>query len=196
MIRQADNKLYQLLLAEHLGILIPKTAVPCDVVAITELVGRNPVVVKPLGKGVAIGADGARRVFYTTAIETDDLTDEILQTAPVMIQERISAERHLRVVTVGDEVWCSAMEAKGHALDWRESSRGACEWYPIVVPETVRRDALRIASAAHVRYTSQDWLEVNDERYFIDLNPCGKWLFLPEPIRDQVTTAIARWLVG
>jgi hypothetical protein len=73
MIRQADNKLYQLLLAEHLGILIPKTAVPCDVVAITELVGRNPVVVKPLGKGVAIGADGARRVFYTTAIETDDL---------------------------------------------------------------------------------------------------------------------------
>jgi hypothetical protein len=192
-IRQADNKLHQMQVAQLLGIEIPATIVPRRVSNIAEALGKAAVV-KPLGSGVTTTPDGTQRVFFTTVIDTEALTDDALQAAPVIAQQRIGVDFHLRVVTVARQVWCAALRAEGLALDWREDTNASRHWCRIEPPAAVAHDALKIASAAGIGYSSQDWLQAGDDFYFIDLNPCGKWLFLPDPMNHQITAAIATWL--
>jgi hypothetical protein len=46
-------------------------------------------------------------------------------------------------------------------------------------------------------FTSQDWIETDrGEHVFLDLNPAGQWLFLPEQVSDSATRAIADFLAG
>lgn len=171
------------------------TVLPHKVGDITEALGKTAVV-KPLGSGVTTAPDGTQKVFFATVIDTGELTDKALQAAPVIAQKWITVDFHLRVVTVAGRVWCAALRAEGLALDWRESSQAHREWYPIEPPTVVCRNALRIAAAACCGYSSQDWLQAGRDFYFVDLNPCGKWLFLPDPMDREITTAIAEWLAG
>jgi hypothetical protein len=66
---------------------------------------------------------------------------------------------------------------------------------PIDEPE-VGRQALALAERMAVGYSSQDWIVAGDKAYFIDLNPAGQWLFLPEPHVSEITSSIAEWLAG
>jgi hypothetical protein len=46
-----------------------------------------------------------------------------------------------------------------------------------------------------VGYSSQDWIvTATGVSHFIDLNPAGQWLFLPNPGAREITDAIAEWL--
>jgi hypothetical protein len=55
---------------------------------------------------------------------------------------------------------------------------------------------VRLAQSARVGYSSQDWIVEGGEAYFIDLNPAGQWLFLPEPVASEVSGEIAAWLTA
>jgi hypothetical protein len=54
--------------------------------------------------------------------------------------------------------------------------------------------ALRLAKALGIGYSSQDQLAVGGQRYFIDLNPGGQWLFGPPDVSHCVTQGIAEFL--
>ena len=53
---------------------------------------------------------------------------------------------------------------------------------------------MQLADALKVGYSSQDWVVGEGQPYFLDLNPGGQWLFLPDPTSADVTEAIAAWL--
>lgn len=193
-IRQADNKLHQLQLAKRAGVAFPRTLVPSTVADIRQALGSE-VVLKPLGAGVIADEATPMRVFYSTLLESSSLTDAELARAPVLAQQPIRADRHLRVVTVHDQVWCAALPADAVAFDWRSSPSGTrLAWAPCTAPDGVVAGALRLNSLAGIGFSSQDWLDAAGSYYFIDLNPNGKWLFLPGEVAQQVTVAIARWL--
>ena len=60
--------------------------------------------------------------------------------------------------------------------------------------EKVGEQAVALARALGVGYSSQDWLVRGEDRLFIDLNPGGQWLFLPDAVAQPVTEAIAGFL--
>jgi len=63
-------------------------------------------------------------------------------------------------------------------------------------------DVLATASAlrsmgAVIEKDGQDWIvDEADTAWFVDGNPAGQWLFLPEPVGAAVTERIAEWLVS
>jgi hypothetical protein len=95
----AESKLVQLRVASTLGLPIPDTLVtnsPADAIAFS---GRHRrLVVKPIRYGL-VATDPAPRIAWTTPARRADL--ELLAGPPVILQERLRAEEHLRVVTVG-----------------------------------------------------------------------------------------------
>ena len=119
----------------------------------------------------------------------------MLPGAPFLIQERLAARRHLRVVTVGERAWSFALDADGLPLDWRQEPQAHFSWCPARLPE-VEGSALTLARAMDAGYSSQDWIETGDGWFFLDLNPGGQWLFLPEPHSSEITTAISSFLLG
>lgn len=191
-IRQADNKLYQLALADRIGVKHPRTVVARTTADIGNYIGEE-IVLKPLGSGVIDNGDGPR-VFYATLVKLSDLVDSELAHEPMIAQQPLPADEHLRVVTVGARIWCGSLSAVGLPLDWRESP--ALRWRECDVPSVIARDALGLARISGIGFSSQDWIRAGDDFWFLDLNPNGKWLFLPNEVADPVTEAIVTWLTN
>ena len=189
-----ENKLLQLRIAERLGIRTPRSAVVPDQELIPEELG-DELVVKPLGVGHFTGSDDVEMVVYAKRLQRGAPELTHLAPAPFLIQERLNAECHLRVVTVNQRVWTCELEAGGLPLDWRKDENAHQSFVPTDHPR-VKSCALAIAEAAKLGYSSQDWIVQGGEPYFVDLNPAGQWLFLPEPVASEVSAEIAVWLTS
>ncbi|MBL1083508.1 hypothetical protein JK359_16260 [Streptomyces actinomycinicus] len=189
----AENKIVQCRAASATGIRMPPTVVTNDA-------SRAPsphagLVAKPLGPGhFWLGSPDDPRVVFAVPVDTlHPAWTDLLPGAPFILQERLHAVRHLRVVTFRHTSWAFEIAAGELPLDWRQSAAAHSSWRSVRAPD-VERQALRLSAAMSVRYSSQDWIETADDTYFIDLNPNGQWLFLPDPGASQISAAIADWL--
>jgi hypothetical protein len=189
----AENKAFQLLEAQRLGIRTPATAIVSDRHRLPADHG-DPVVVKPLGPGAYRDEDGSMRVVHAHIVERDSDVLGSLGGAPFFVQERLDAEQHLRVVTVGERAWCCKLDASGLPLDWRRDDPAHDAFKPTTEYGHIEQDALRLAQKLRAGYSSQDWIVTGDAVWFLDFNPGGQWLFLPPRVAGEVTKTIAAWL--
>ena len=188
-----ENKLRQAAHAQRLGIRTPRTAVVSDRHEIPVELG-DPVVVKPLGPGHFIRGDGDARVVWAAELARDDPRLAALAGAPFLLQERLRAQRHLRIVTCGDQSWSCALDADDVSFDWRRDDDAHHSFVPSRDP-VVESQALALARDLGLGYSSQDWIDDGtDTAAFLDLNPAGQWLFLPAPVSVEVSEAIAAHL--
>jgi hypothetical protein len=126
----------------------------------------------------------------------DDPRLDLLAGAPFLVQPALNASAHLRVVTVRQKAWVSELESDSVSLDWRATAAAHSAFHPARYPE-VAEEASKLAAKMRVGYSSQDWLvDQSGVAHFLDLNPAGQWLFLPNQVSEEVTLAIAEWLVG
>lgn len=191
---RAENKLVMHRVAMALELRSPQTVVVAAAADIPEVLG-DVVAVKPLGVGDFV-FDNRAHAVHTRLVRRDDPDLAGLHLAPFIVQQAIAASRHLRVVTVGARAWACSLDATGTPVDWRAAADAHHRWEPDDVPQ-VELDALDVAAALEIGYSSQDWI-VDDrgESWLVDVNPAGQWMFLPEPVSSAVTLAIAKWLVG
>ncbi len=189
-----ENKLVQQRVASGLGIPTPRTIVASDRSAIPSDLGSE-LVVKPLGASHYAGEDAREQVVWAQPLDSAAPELDLLAGAPFILQQRIHADRHLRVVTVEDRAWVHELNATEVEVDWRVTEQAHHSFVAADEPE-VARQALALAHEMAVGYSSQDWIVASDGAYFIDLNPAGQWLFLPEPHVSEITASIAAWLAG
>ncbi len=188
-----ENKLVQAAAANRLGIRTPKTVAVSDRSRIPAELGQE-FVVKPLGSSTFSGADGVEQVVWSQDVSRDSAILDLLPAAPFILQARLKALRHLRVVTVSRQTWACELAAEGLPLDWRRDESAHDAFFPVTHPE-VEREALRLAASLNLGYSSQDWIETESGAFFIDLNPAGQWMFLPQETSVAITEAIATWLI-
>lgn len=191
---RAEDRLTQLEVARQLELRTPRTVVSSSTDVVREILGDR-FVVKPLAMGYFQSDRGAHAV-YSTELGPLDLSQVDFADAPFVAQETIRATEHLRIVTVGERAWVSTLDAPGRPLDWRQQEEAHCAWTAGDDPHAAS-DAVALAKAFGVGYSSQDWIHDGTGRaVFVDLNPGGQWLFLPDEISIPVTYAIAGFLVG
>jgi hypothetical protein len=190
---RAENKLIQYAIAGRIGLPVPSTIVASNVAAVGDEIA-DPFVVKPLGPGDYF-TDGQAFAVHSRSTDRGDEALAGLHLAPFIIQQRVEARCHLRVVTVQDQSWAAALDASDLPLDWRRDHSAHSSWTKHKAPE-IEAAAVRLARALNLGFTSQDWIIDQDEQWwFVDGNPGGQWLFLPSEIGVAVTDALARWLV-
>jgi hypothetical protein len=151
------------------------------------------LVVKPLGSATYTDLDGTEQVVWAQEVSRDSAVLAALAGAPFLVQAMLKADRHLRVVTVDQNSWVCELDARGLRLDWRREEH-AHESFKATSESAVGHEAVRLAMKLGVGYSSQDWIVANGIPYFLDLNPAGQWLFLPEEVASAITDAIATWL--
>jgi hypothetical protein len=190
---RAEDRLFQLQTAADLGIRVPVTMVTSDATAVIDRLGES-FVVKPLGSGY-FWRDGTPHAVFCSRLTASDLQEVDLGAVPFVAQEEIHAGQHLRVVTVGGTAWIARLNALDFPLDWRQDEAAHLSWNSHTDGD-VERMAVELAGRLNVGYSSQDWLEDGDGAVFVDLNPGGQWLFLPDEVARPVTVAIALFLAG
>lgn len=188
----AENKPYQYRLAAAAGVPVPEWIVTTDPEAVPT---SGDWISKPLGPGSFIDENGAGYVVPTTAVDLRDR--QTIARVPFILQRRVDARTHTRIITVGQHAWSATLPADELPMDWRMTPAAHYGFTDQPVPDDVRQHALAVTGATSVRYSAQDWIEGADGRWwFVDLNPAGQWLFLPATVADPATRAIARHLEG
>lgn len=181
VMRTAELKAVQLDRAAALRLSIPRTLITNDGVqaqAFAKALGD--VVVKPVRYGLVQAVPA--RVTYTSTVEADDLAG--LAGVPVIVQERIRAKEHLRIVTIGRSVFAATLTAS--ELDWRArvQNHDAFELARGRAAELASAGALALADALGIGYSAQDWVVTAEGgAVFLEANPNGQWLFL-DPLWD------------
>jgi hypothetical protein len=192
---ESEDKLVQQRACSDLGIRCPPTSVVTRRSRIPADYGQR-LVVKPLAAGHYFDEEGLGRVVHATEIDRDDERLDLLAGAPFLVQSLLDAATHVRVVTVRDRGWAAELPASGLPLDWRASEEAHSSFEPSDRPELVAK-SVRLGGALGVGYSSQDWLiDHEGADHFLDLNPAGQWLFLPDEVSHVVTRGIAEWLVN
>lgn len=191
---RAENKITQMLAAERAGAAVPAWSVSDRPPAMGQ-----PLIVKPLGPGEFWAEDGTSHQVFTAAVPDDEDWDGWgrLAGAPFILQRRVEARKHYRVLTVAG--WaCAARVAAPDTIDWRrdDHTHSAFQEAPDTEPGVARllRDARSLAASMDLGYSSQDWIWDGETYWFVDMNPAGQWLFLPHELAQRVTDKIASWL--
>ena len=194
-LQAAEDRLHQLATARSIGIPTPKTVVSDDPDEIRRSLGSDAVL-KPLATGAFVDESGQPQVVHTTELTEQILASGDFATAPFVAQERVEVQRHLRVVTAGSEVRTAAIDAADWPLDWRMAEGAHSAWHRHDSPD-VESQALQLVGVLGVGFSSQDWLIPEDGlAVFIDLNPAGQWMFLPDDVAGPITDHIVGFLSG
>jgi len=191
---RSDGKLAQLSAAAAEGLNVPRTVLTSSAAEVRRSL-RGPVLVKPLGAGQISDEYGHGMSVPATVLDPLELGDREVRAAPFIFQELVPARHHLRVVTVGDQAFAASLDASGLPIDWRQHPPAHEAFVPAAAPEACR-NAVQLARRLCVGFSSQDWIDTGERLVFLDLNPAGQWLFLPDAVAEPVTDALAAWLLA
>lgn len=192
-IAAAENKMYVHAVAATIGVTTPRSVITSSPASIRNRL-RDPLVIKPLVSG-HFQQDGYGWNVFAHKTMSADLNDGLAQ-APFLVQEQIQAVRHLRVVTVNDHIWTTAITAARFPVDWRSQAQAHESFTATQEPDALVDAAMSVAQSLNLGYSSQDWIDTGESFVLLDVNPGGQWLFLPSEVTTSVSQKIGRWLDG
>ncbi len=197
-LRSAPDKAGQIILAESLGLRVPRSLISNEPDAVRALYAACPhgLVAKMLAGG-AVGI-GEQPVF-TRAIGPDDLDRlDSLRLSPMLFQERICKDRELRVTAVGGELFVAAIDVPADApVDFRTSARQIGSFQPATLPDPIGRALLAMLDRLDLNFATFDILLTPEgEHVFLELNTISYFDFVERGAGLPISEAVAELLLG
>ncbi len=192
-IYKAENKMFQLQVAQQSGLLIPKTFV-----GNTHPIGINPEVqyiVKSID--TALFYDHEQEMFtYSSMLCGEELMNAELSSAPVMIQECIQNKLDIRVTVIGESLFAVSITREGNLIDgdWRRTEKDHLLYKPIDLPKPISDSIMMLMKSLNLSFGGVDLTFSNGEYRFIEVNPTGEWGWLVSMARLPIDIAITEEL--
>ncbi len=189
----AHRKVYQLRVAQELGLPIPKTMItsnPADAQAFVAQCGEGGTIYKAFS--------ATEQHWRETRLVRSDEMDliENVAYAPVIFQEYVPAEVDLRITVVGDKIFAAEVHSQQtrYKVDMRMDI-GNAAIAAATLPDEVGARLQKLMKALGLIYGAIDMRRTPDGDYiFLEINPAGQWLFIEEKTGQPITTALANWM--
>lgn len=192
----ASNKIYQLKIAQSVGLKIPRTIISNNEKSVLNFFSELncDIIYKPLHSPHFAMAP-------TQALQKKDLTFlKNLIYGPSIFQEEIKASKHLRITIVENEIFVAEIKPIHEMIipDWRVSSD--YDVIPATIPDSEKNKLLLLHNKLGLRYGAADIiLDVNGNYVFLETNPGGQYLFCEIhaglAISDAIVTALLKKVV-
>jgi glutathione synthase/RimK-type ligase-like ATP-grasp enzyme len=189
----AHRKVFQLRVAQDVGLSIPATLVTSDPARARAFIETHGI-----GRTIYKAFSGTREAWRETRLVKQEelhLLDSV-RYAPVIFQHYIEATVDLRVTVVGDDIFPAALfsQQSAYPIDFRmdmANTRIESHQMPdeilVKLRELMRRLGL-VYGAIDMRLTPQG------EYVFLEINPAGQWLFIEAQSKQPISATIAAWL--
>ena len=195
-IKRAENKIYQLSLAQDLGFLIPSSIITNDVKDFYGFCKKNDCIVKPIMSG-QIGWPEMHKVIFTSKLEHEP-EDKEINFCPTYIQKRIEKECDIRLTIVGKYNFAVAIDSQRNSetrTDWRKGENLLIH-RQIEMPRDLIEKSFRMLSILGLQYGAFDFiLDKTGKYYFLEVNPNGQWAWIECQTGCDISGAIAKQLL-
>lgn len=201
-INVAENKPYQLRVAQEVGLVIPQTLVtnlPGEAREFFHMV-KGKMVAKLLTP-LSYSMEGSSFFLYTSAVQEKDLLEaDSLRYCPMVFQEQIPKLRELRVVYVNENLFVGALDAskyENNTVDWRDASSDTCVWEYHELPDEIAIRIKMYMLRLGLTFGAFDFIQKPSGEYvFLELNPTGEWGMLERDLDYPISEAIAEALLA
>jgi glutathione synthase/RimK-type ligase-like ATP-grasp enzyme len=195
----AEFKPYQLRVAQHVGLRIPKTVVSNDPESIRRAFHKfGPLIVKPVRSGYVEQGGEAFSIFTSkmTYQHLDEL--ESAKLAPSIYQEWIRKEVDVRVTIVGNQVFAAAIHSQTDPdaiVDWRQTKNPQLPHSRLELPSDLVNLLREFQRRLGLTFGCIDMvLTPAGEYIFLEVNPGGQWLWLDDQLDLGISASVADWL--
>lgn len=197
----AENKLFQLRLAQQIGFDIPATAVTNDPAAIRSLFRAcsERMIVKPLRSGYVELAGEPRAVFTSQVLEEHlDQLDSAIP-CPSIYQALLDKDCDVRITYVNGELFSAEIDSQTDpdaAVDWRRTSNPTLPHRKLQLPDKLSARICDFMNALGLTFGALDFVRTTAGDYvFLEVNPNGQWLWLEDQLGLPISASVAHWLV-
>lgn len=197
-VRQAENKIYQLRLANQMRFLTPKSCITQDPQIALDFIKNcsSGSIVKTLSGEVVTDDDGTTKAAYTHLLNKKDLDNlSEIKNCPTFFQEYITKDVELRITVIGAQAFAIAIntQADNEAQnDWRRgiiSGKLAYSLYDL--PEDVERFCIMLTKSLGLNFGAIDMIKnTRGEYVFLEINPNGQWLWLEIETGVEISKAL------
>jgi hypothetical protein len=200
-IRVAENKIYQLQLAQTIGFSIPKTVLSNNGEIISSFIEKNndDCIIKPIKSGNLKSFDDSSKAIFTSMISKDEIENvKNVDCFPMYLQNRISKKYDIRCTVVGNEVFSAQIHSQTYdksRIDWRRSDI-ALEHQKHDLPQDIAQKCIDLTKALNLNYSAIDFVLDTEGKYtFLELNPNGQWAWIEKRLGFNIAESIVNLLM-
>lgn len=198
-IRNAENKIFQQLLAAKLGLAIPQGIITNNDADFNEFCrdGYDEYVVKSIRSG-QVGQEQMEKIAYTSKLE--HLPDKAqIEFCPTYLQHHIRKYCDIRVTAIGRKLFATAImsqENKETKIDWRYGEH-VLRYEEIELPDEVADKCRKLMDNLDLRFGAIDFiLDSNGKYWFLEINPNGQWAWIECRTNYKISFEIANLLIN
>lgn len=189
LLRQAENKIFQLIYAKSHSILMPKS-----------FIGNNDHwkcindqrIIKPISVGKIETSSGIA-IIQTNLMHENDSYDSP-ELTPVYIQEYIKKSFEVRITVVDDDFFAVKI-VSDNMIDWRAGNNNQYEI--IDIPIEIKKCIKMMMKDFQLRFGAIDYIvDVDGKWYFLEINPNGQWQWLECILGLSISDSIMNMLLG
>lgn len=193
----AEHKGVQLRIANKVGFATPRTCVTNSKTLIPDsLIQNEKIVLK--GIDTVLIREGKKESFgFTHIIDSSNLVNENISSAPALFQQFLEPKIDLRVTVIGSKIFAASIVSNGLPIfgDWRAQKEKA-EYIPFELPADIIQKCFDLVSELQLNFGAIDLAFSNDEYYFLEINPTGEWGWLIDTANLPIDRAFAECLTN
>lgn len=190
ILRKAENKVYQIMLAKEVGFYFPESSIGTCKEQINKIIKKGGII-KPLTTGKIVSGKICE-IIQTSKI--DSIVEEDISLTPLYIQRYITKCNELRVTIVNNKIF--AVKIKPYnIIDWRiEQEKNNYELTSI--PNQIKKKCFKMLEKMNLKFGAFDFIIDELGRYiFLEVNPNGQWLWLEEQLNLKISNEIMEYLL-
>lgn len=199
-IRNAENKIYQLILAERIGLKIPQSLITTEGQYAMAFYDRNDqeCIIKPIRSGLVADDEHEEAVIFTNRVYLDNDNIDKVAYCPTFFQKHIRKAGDIRVTVVGDQIFSALIHSQDSdesKVDWRKSQTGL-QHNNHILPKDITDKCLRLVESLSLNFGAIDFVLDKDGKYiFLEINPNGQWAWIERLLGLDISDAITNVLL-
>lgn len=198
-IRLAENKIYQQIIANEIGLLTPKRIITNERNEALNFVNNETAIFKPMKNGFIEEVNMNSKILFTNVVDENFINNiSSIKALPVYFQNLIHKRSDIRV-TVVDEiinaVEIDSQNTKDAEIDWRKSKE-IPKHKIITLDEALKRQVLELCKRFDLRFAAIDFIRnTNNEMVFLEINPNGQWGWIEKLLKIDISSQIVDYMV-
>lgn len=200
-IRQAENKMYQQLIAGRFGLVTPRSIVTNNRDrAIEFLRAYGECILKPIKTGF-VSDDANPKVIFTTLITNDDIFAlERVRECPTYLQEHVVKIADVRVTVVGSSVFSAKIDSQATEdtrIDWRKGENINLKYEAIDLGPELNEACIKLTRYLGLQFGALDFILDKKGNYiFLEINPNGQWGWIQYRLNYDISGSISNLLIN
>lgn len=194
-IRNAENKIYQLLLAKKVGLVIPETLISNRYDSVKRFLEEGNHIVKPVHNARILDGENSK-IVYTSEIKQEVVKEEVEKNINYL-QNKIEKRCDIRATFVGRKCFAvsiDSQELEETSVDWRKGEH-VLHHTPIELPRDLQDKCIRLMERLELNYGAIDFILDKEGNYvFLEINPNGQWAWVEHltglPISKEIVNSL------